>query len=290
MKKILARLLTFCTALPLLAGIVLLLPYYNYLALSLVVVTVTTLGAVEFSVLLAQKKLHISKIAAAILGALPSVLTILIVNFNLSDMLILALVAVVVTWFLVSGILSRGEALDNFINRLVAGFAVLLYPGMLMAWIVRLGQWGESSGIIILTFLAIVFCTDGAAWATGMLLGKGNQGLIPASPNKSVAGFIGGIISSGVLGGLAALFWPEIFTPLYDLFGEIPFLAGFVLGIVTGAATTLGDLAESAIKRSSGLKDSGSIIPGRGGMLDSIDSMTMAAPVFYLVYCLLFIH
>ena len=289
MKSILTRLLVFCIGVPLIAGIVLLLPYYHYLAINLALVLVSALGAVEFSMMLAQKKLSISKTAAAILGALPPVLMILIVNFNLSDLLIPGLVAAVVTWLLISGILSRDEALDNFINRLAAGFAVLLYPGMLIAWMVRMGQWGESSGIIILTFLAIVFCTDGAAWAAGMLLGKGNQGLISASPNKSIAGFIGGTIISGVLGSLAALFWPEIFTPVYDVFGS-PLAAGFVLGIVTGAAAILGDLAESAIKRSSGLKDSGSIIPGRGGVLDSIDSVTLAAPVFYLAYCLLFIH
>jgi phosphatidate cytidylyltransferase len=290
MKKILARLLIFCTALPLIAGIVLLLPHYHYLAINLVVAIVSALGAVEFSMMLAQKQLSVSKITAAMLGALPPVLMILVINFNLNEIVVPALVAIVVVWFLVSGILSRGEALDTFINRLVAGFAVLLYPGMLIAWMVRLGQWGESSGIIILTFLAIVFCTDGAAWATGMMLGRGNQGIVPASPNKSVAGFIGGTIISAVLGGLAALFWPEIFTPVNNLFVETPFAAGFALGLVTGAATTLGDLAESAIKRSSGLKDSGSIIPGRGGVLDSIDSMTLAAPVFYLAYCLLFIH
>jgi phosphatidate cytidylyltransferase len=290
MKKILTRLLFFCTAVPLLAGIVLLLPYYHYLAINLVVVALSALGAVEFSVLLAQKKLSISKGAAAVLGALPPVLMILIVNFNLGELWVSALVVVVVTWFLISGILARGEALENFISRLVAGFAVLLYPGMLISWMVRLSQWGESSGVIILTFLAIVFCTDGAAWATGMLLGKGNQGLIPASPNKSVAGFIGGIVISAVLGGFAALFWPEIFIPVCDLFSGTPFIAGSLLGLATGIATTLGDLAESAIKRSSGLKDSGSIIPGRGGALDSIDSITLAAPVFYLAYCLIFIH
>jgi phosphatidate cytidylyltransferase len=290
MKKILTRLLVFCIGVPLLAGIVLLLPYYHYLAINLLVVLVSALGAVEFSVILAQKQLYISKVTAAILGGLPPALMIFFVNFNLSNLWISALVVVMVTWLLLSGIFARGEALDNFINRLVAGFAVFLYPGMLIAWMVPLGQWGESSGIIILTFLAIVFCTDGAAWAAGMLLGKGNQGIIPASPNKSAAGFIGGTVISGVLGGLAALFWPEIFAPAYDLFGGIPFAAGFALGLVTGAATTLGDLAESAIKRSSGLKDSGSIIPGRGGVLDSIDSVTLAAPVFYLVYCLLFIH
>jgi phosphatidate cytidylyltransferase len=287
MKKILTRLMVFCFGVPLLAGIVLLLPYYHYLAINLLVVMVSTLGAMEFSTMLAQKQLFISKTAAAILGALPPILMILIVNFKLSELLIPGLIAAVVTWLLLSGIFARGEALDNFINRLVAGFAVLLYPGMLIAWVVRLGQWGESSSIIILAFLAIVFFTDGAAWAAGMLFGKGNQGLVPVSPQKSVAGFIGGTVISGVLGGVAALFWPEIFRPMYNLFEGA---AGFVLGLVTGAATTLGDLAESAIKRSSGLKDSGSIIPGRGGVLDSIDSITLAAPVFYLVYCLLFIH
>jgi phosphatidate cytidylyltransferase len=287
MKKILARLLIFCIGVPLLAGIVLLLPYYHYLAINLLLVLVSALGAVEFSVLLAQKQLSISKTMAAILGALPPVLMILIINFNLSDILIPGLVAVVLTWLLISGILAKGEALDNFINRLVAGFAILLYPGMLIAWMVRLSQWGTHSGIIILTFLAIVFGTDGAAWAAGMLFGRGNQGLVPASPNKSIAGFIGGIIMSGVLGGLAAHFWPEIFQPVYNLLGGTPFAAGFILGIVTGAAAILGDLAESAIKRSSGLKDSGSLIPGRGGVLDSIDSVTLAAPVFYLAYCLL---
>jgi phosphatidate cytidylyltransferase len=287
MKKILTRLLVFCIGVPLLAGIVLLLPQYHHLAINLIVVLVSALGAVEFSMILTQKQLSISKATAAILGALPPVLMILIANFNLSELLIPGLVAAVVTWLLVSGILARGEALDNFINRLVAGFAVLLYPGMLIAWFVPLSQWGERSGIIILTFLAIVFCTDGAAWAAGMLLGKGNQGLIPASPNKSVAGFIGGTVISGVLGGFAAKFWPELFGPLCYFFEGA---AGFVLGIVTGAAAMLGDLAESAIKRSSGLKDSGSIIPGRGGVLDSIDSVALAAPVFYLVYCLLFIH
>jgi phosphatidate cytidylyltransferase len=290
MKKILMRLLVFCIGVPLLAGIIIFLPHYNYLAINLLVVLASAMGAVEFSVMLAQKQLSVSKVTAAIMGALPPLVMILIVNFSLSEMLILGLVAVVVSWFLLSGILSRGGDLDNFINRLVAGFAVLLYPGILIAWMVPLGQWGESSCIIILTFLVIVFGTDGVAWATGMLWGKGNQGIVSASPNKSIAGFIGGIVVSGILGGLAALFWPEIFAPVHRLFGGVPFAAGFVLGIVTGIATTLGDLAESAIKRSSGLKDSGSIIPGRGGMLDSIDSVTLAAPVFYLVYCLLFIH
>jgi phosphatidate cytidylyltransferase len=288
MSKIIQRLLVFFIGVPLLVGIVFLLPYYHHLCISLVVLIVSVLGAVEFSVLLAQKEFCISKIEAAILGALPSLVMILIVNFNLDDLLLSVLVAVVVIWMLVSRIFSRDEKLDSFNNRIIAGFAVLLYPGMLMAWIVRMGRWEGISGFIIITFLTVVFCTDGAAWATGMLFGKGNQGIIPASPNKSIAGFIGGIMAAFFLGGLIAMFLPDVFVPKAGSILGIPFVAGAILGLLTGIAGTLGDLGESAIKRSSGLKDSGSIIPGRGGMLDSIDSLTLAAPVYYLVFCLLF--
>jgi phosphatidate cytidylyltransferase len=288
MKKITQRLLIFFTGVPLLIGIVFLLPHHHHLAINLVVIIVSTLGAVEFSVLLAQKKLHISKIEAAILGALPPSVMFLIINFGLSDLLLSALICAVVTWMLVSRLFTQGNELDSFINRLGAGFAVLLYPGMLMAWIVRMSRWEEQASVIIITFIAIIFCTDGAAWATGMLFGKGNQGIIPASPNKSVAGFIGGTVVSFLLGGIVTMLWPEVFVPRNDVIAGIPFIAGSILGLLTGVVATIGDLVESAIKRSSGLKDSGSLIPGRGGVLDSIDSMTLAAPVFYLVFSLFF--
>jgi phosphatidate cytidylyltransferase len=258
--------------------------------LNLLVVIFSALGAMEFSILLAQKQLTISKPLAAILGALPPAIMMLVINFDIGNLLLPATATTVVSLLLVSGVFSRGDTLDNFINRLVAGFAVLLYPGMLIVWVVRLSQWGRDSSFIIINFLAIVFCTDGAAWAAGMLFGKGNRGVIPVSPNKSVAGFIGGIISSALLGGLAVILWPKIFVPTGDLIARTPFIAGFLLGLVTGIAATLGDLAESAIKRSSGIKDSGSVIPGRGGILDSIDSIILAAPVFYLAYCLLFVR
>jgi phosphatidate cytidylyltransferase len=125
---------------------------------------------------------------------------------------------------------------------------------------------------------------DSAAWAAGMLFGSGNRGIIPASPNKSVAGFIGGT-AAAVLAGLGGvLLFPAVFAP--KLLPPLP--SGLILGLFLGAAASLGDLMESALKRSSGIKDSGSIIPGRGGVLDSIDSIALAAPVFYAVYRILF--
>ena len=291
MKKIIQRLLIFFVSMPLILGIVLLLPHYHHLVLNLIVVAFSALGAAEFSVLLTQKKLSITKIEAAFLGALPPVAMILIINnLGFSELLLSAVIAAVVSWLLVSQIFAQGDALDKFLNRLAAGLAVLLYPGMLMAWLVRMSRWEENSSVIILTFLAAVFANDGMAWLAGKLFGKGNQWVIPVSPKKSVAGFIGGTAASVIVGAGSALLFPAIFTPQYDLFPGIIPIAGALLGLLTGVAATFGDLGESAIKRSSGLKDSGNIIPGRGGVLDSIDSIALAAPVFYLAFNLLFAH
>ena len=290
MNTVVQRLLIFFIAIPLIAAIVLLLPHFNHLVLNLLVVLFSALGAAEFSGLLTQKKLSISKKEVAFLGALPPLVMILIINFGFSELLLSAVIAAVVSWLLVSQIFAQGDALDKFLNRLAAGLAVLLYPGMLMAWLVRMSRWEDNSSVIILTFLAAVFANDGMAWLAGKLFGKGNQGVIPVSPKKSVAGFIGGTAASVIVGVGSALLFPAIFTPQYDFLSGIYPAAGALLGLLTGIAATCGDLGESAIKRSSGLKDSGNIIPGRGGVLDSIDSIALAAPVFYLAFILLFIH
>ena len=113
-----------------------------------------------------------------------------------------------------------------------------------------------------------------------MLFGKNNRGYIKASPNKSIAGFIGGIAGSILSGLLGIYIWPEIFI------GSI--LKIIILGIIVAIAAIAGDLAESVFKRSAGWKDSGRVIPGRGGILDSIDSILMAAPVFYIFTILFF--
>ncbi|MCL2044577.1 MAG: phosphatidate cytidylyltransferase [Treponema sp.] len=280
------RLLIFFIGIPVIFSLVIFLPFYKYFAFNIAVVIFSALGAAELSVLLAQKKLRIIKIEAAVLGAVPPAAMLLTVCFGFNDLLLPAIIAVAVACLLMSGIFSRGEALDDSISRIAAGFAVLLYPGILMTWIVRLSHLEKNTSIIILTFLCIVFSSDSAAWAAGKLFGRKNQGFIPVSQSKSIAGFTGGLIVPTLVGLGAALVYPEVFIPDHSLNAPV---AGAVLGLLTGIAGTLGDLGESVIKRSSGLKDSGGIIPGRGGVLDSIDSITFAAPVFYLAFRLFFI-
>ncbi|GHU10737.1 hypothetical protein FACS1894151_10300 [Spirochaetia bacterium] len=117
-----------------------------------------------------------------------------------------------------------------------------------------------------------------------MLFGRGNRGLIPASPNKSIAGFAAGLIVSLLLGIGAVFLLPDVFVVT-----RLPALpSGIILGLLTGITASLGDLAESAIKRNADIKDSGVLIPGRGGVLDSTDSIALAAPVYYFLFHVLF--
>lgn len=115
--------------------------------------------------------------------------------------------------------------------------------------------------------LFITWLSDTAAYLVGRSVGRIK--LIPrVSPNKTVEGAIGGLLAAGITGALCAFAFGLDLHPL----------TGFLLGIVLGAAGMIGDLSESMIKRRAGVKDSGDLIPGHGGILDRIDAL-----VFVLV-------
>jgi phosphatidate cytidylyltransferase len=289
MKKITERFLVFFTGIPLIVLLVLFLPHRHHLALNIVVVVFTGLGAVEFSAMLKTKGLLVSRVEAFILGIIMPVSETLVIGFNRDEKIVPVVFMAAFTWTLLRRVFSKAEELDAFIGRLAAGFAVLVYPGFFMYWLVKMSE-RENSGAIILVFLLISIGNDSAAWVSGMLFGRGNRGLVPASPNKSLAGFIGGTAGSIVVSAGATLIVPGFFVPRFDPVPGVPAapLAGIVLGLLAGLAAMSGDLCESAVKRSAGFKDSGNIMLGRGGVLDSIDSIAVAAPVFYFVFILLF--
>jgi phosphatidate cytidylyltransferase len=124
----------------------------------------------------------------------------------------------------------------------------------------------------LMTLIAVIIVSDSAQYYTGRAFGK--HKLAPViSPKKTVEGAIGGL----VIGSLAAVafgwLWPVGLSDFAML------AAGFAI-VVAGI---LGDLFESALKRRAGMKDSGNLIPGHGGILDRIDSWLFAAPVFWLI-------
>ena len=151
----------------------------------------------------------------------------------------------------------------------------------LLGFVVRLGQSapevpvgapleviGAERGWILLLVLT-VWAYDTGAYLVGRRFGR-RRFLGHISPSKTYAGLVGGLVASTAVAALA----------LYGL-GQPP-LAGLILGPLVGAAAQAGDLAESMLKRAAGAKDSGTLIPGHGGVLDRVDSFLFAAPVVLL--------
>jgi phosphatidate cytidylyltransferase len=285
MNKTVQRLLMFCIAVPLVV-IVVLLPYKNHLTMNIVIVILCSIGAVELGGLFKKKDMAISTVETAILGALiPGVMT-LFSSFHINEDFLFGVMILAAIWIVISRVFCKGEKLKHALEYMGAGFAALLYPGFFMSWIIRMTRW-ENAAFVILVFLLMVISNDSAAWACGMLFGKNNRGIIPASPHKSIAGYTGGLVTSMLIGLCAAIFLPGILESRH--YQAIPIkISGIFVGFITGVTGSLGDLTESVMKRSADTKDSGFIIPGRGGVLDSIDSIALAAPVFYVVYWFFF--
>jgi phosphatidate cytidylyltransferase len=115
--------------------------------------------------------------------------------------------------------------------------------------------------------LAVVWITDTAAYSVGRTFG-GPKLATRISPNKTWSGFIGGVIAAGLVGAVAARLSER---------GDV--LEWMILSAVVAIVAEIGDLAESALKRGFQVKDTGTLIPGHGGMLDRLDSLLFAAPI-----------
>jgi phosphatidate cytidylyltransferase len=154
-----------------------------------------------------------------------------------------------------------------------------VYVGCTLAFAVFLRSL-PAVGFVLLPLVA-VWVGDSAAYFAGRAWGKTK--LFPAaSPGKTVVGGVAGLIGSAVAGTLVAVL---TLTRVPGL--GVSALAGALIGAVIGIAAPLGDVAESVLKREAGVKDSGKLLPGHGGMLDRIDSLLFAFPIAYGVLVLL---
>lgn len=177
----------------------------------------------------------------------------------------------------------------------VFGFLYIVVP---LAMLVQLRQQGSGAFLILYT-LIVVWMGDTVAYYTGRAIGK--HKLAPRiSPGKTWEGTSGSFIGAIVCGTLVFAYSHQISTGLMRiglltpdqayLPPQIPPLWQFaVLSAVINVASQIGDLAESLLKRGAGAKDSGSILPGHGGMLDRIDALLFAAPIvwFYAAFRIL---
>jgi phosphatidate cytidylyltransferase len=157
-------------------------------------------------------------------------------------------------------------------SQLSGGVLLLLYPVWSLAHLILYLDSGSGRRALLFLLLCVWIC-DSAAYYVGSTLGR--RKLAPEiSPNKTVAGAVGGVLGAAVA------------SIALKMFSVVPWSIPFALGagLCIALLAQVGDLAESMLKRDAGVKDSGSLIPGHGGMMDRVDALLFTVPVFYYIW------
>ena len=174
--------------------------------------------------------------------------------------------ALFVAWFF------SGSDIKGALNQIAGTLLGVIYVAGTMGFILSIVMLEDGRFLIFFIF-SIIWCGDVGAYYVGKNFGS--RLLAPKiSPGKTIEGAVGGIFGS-LAGGLCFWAW---------LLPGISLAHGLIVIIICGIIGQFGDLAESVLKRSAGVKNSGSIIPGHGGILDRMDSLMFAGPVFYIYH------
>lgn len=178
------------------------------------------------------------------------------------------LVLIIVVAALLHRLWARGTVTHGLMDPAIVAFGPL-YIGLCLGHLLATRALPDGEFLIFGLFL-VTWAADTGAYYAGTTLGR--HKLAPSiSPNKTVEGLAGGLVAA-----IAAAFLAQAwFLP------SLTVTDCAAVGCLLTAAGLFGDLAESAMKRGAGVKDSGSVIPGHGGMLDRLDSLLFTAPAFY---------
>lgn len=178
----------------------------------------------------------------------------------------IVLLAIVVVLWLAFAVLRESRTIQQAAADLVAP----IYIGAPLGMLVALQTLAGPKATLLL--MATIVVSDSAQYYTGRAFGR--RPLAPTiSPKKTIEGAIGGVIVGALFMAIAISF----------AFPATPIVVRVLLGLVIVFLGIAGDLFESRLKRSAGLKDSSALIPGHGGVLDRIDALLFAIPVFYLM-------
>ena len=253
------RIYTILVLAPLLYAVIRYLPP---LAFSGVVILGGALALFEFYRLCFGDRSHFWQIGIGLTGFVA-----LILGTHWPGIIVPTLLATLVCAISVP-LLSRSPLEQSLRDSAMTVFGIL-YLGLTLGTLsmTRLLPQGEW---LIFFLLLVTWASDTAAYYIGTLYGQ--HRLAPTiSPKKTFEGLVGGLIAAIII-AYAARWW---FLP------ELSGLDCLILGTLLTMAGLWGDLTESAMKRSVGMKDSGGILPGHGGMLDRLDSLLFTAPIFY---------
>lgn len=287
MKEMTARILLGLIAVPLLLGVLLFPLPYNA-ALNAVILFFLAVGSWEAGQLFKAKQIRLNPLAAFFCATLPSILTLgwFFFPFYTTTMVISGLSLLFIPILVGVEAFSRQEEDWNGSLLRIAGYGfILIYLGVLGATLIGLQALSHflpshQVGLIYIVYLLLIFINDTMAYFVGKAVGRFTPKPAPISPKKSLAGFIGGGFFTIVASVGGFFLFPELFKGQW--------MWALVVGFTLGVVGIIGDLVESAFKRAAGVKDSGKLMMGRGGVLDSLDSVLFAAPFFVVI--LLGIH
>lgn len=270
----LKRILTACVALPLLLAVVLLLPP---VATAIVFALLCAVGAYEMlwrTGILKHKRILLYTALAAAATVMFSYLRAM-QYFGAQTLHLFALAGLFVYFMLLFCELLAAHAKLNFPSLCVALFAGLVYPYLIGA-LARLRAMQDGNFYIIVAFL-LSMIADTGAYFVGRACGK--HKLAPVvSPKKTVEGAVG-----GVLFNIAAMCLYTFLLHRFFGFTQVNYLYAAIYGVVGAAASIVGDLTLSVVKRQVGIKDYGNLFPGHGGVLDRFDSTMAVAPLTELL-------
>jgi len=269
------RILTAIVALPILIASIVIPVFFPKTIGVFVVIAVFAIAAGLFEFFLLTKKLELKADAAvAYLGAAALVVAFMFdAPAKAPDLLLLTLVLFVIGVFS-----SQTFRFPKDFSKMLAGIGVtilgVLYivflGGFLISTRVGFENYPGLSTDLLAYFFLVIMGSDVGSYFAGTTFGK--HKLAPEiSPGKTWEGLIGGIITAA---GFAAL-------ATFSFFPDLPYKFSIPLGIVMAVVGALGDLAESALKRGSKVKDAANILPGHGGLLDRLDSLLFNAPILY---------
>ena len=204
----------------------------------------------------------------------PTVFVLIVLALTLFSLLfsmtwVLWWLASLVIWLMALSWVSKFPTHTNWYGRKLAFMGMVILVASITA---MFSLWQQSPWWLLYVFL-LVWCADSGAYFVGRKLGR--RKMAPnVSPNKSMEGLAGGVVT-----GLLVVIGISVF--MLKLTG-IALIAFIALSVVTILISVLGDLFESMLKRRANVKDSGTILPGHGGILDRIDSLLSATPIFAL--------
>ncbi len=240
-------------------------PTWVFMAL---VATAVIVGSYEYYAIAERRGFRPLKPLGALLGA-GMAYTLYDARVETIDMLCLAAILVPLLVLLREGVQRRG--IEGELGAMATTFFPIIFLGLLLGYCPRILDDGGERGRDLVVFLfLVVWVSDAAAYGVGSVLGR--RKLMPSiSPAKTVEGAVAAL-AVGVLAALAARAW---------FFRSLETVDAIWLGLLLGGAGMLGDLAESLLKRSGDVKDSGRLFPGHGGLLDRADSLLFAAPLLF---------